>query len=191
MAEEKNTDIIISQESLSQFFFKNLSNVNKKSICPVPEEFILYTSEVLDKYALSQEFFELDSGKVQEKLVGPRILEADRLSNNERIEVYKDVGDTVLVLLGLFKKRVEKKLLTQNYYLKMARSAYFSMGHLDCNFYDIPDFYNLFASSLERTIAVVETMFKSSNYKSLENFLLHEGDESDFILLQNISKKVS
>lgn len=187
----KNTGIILTHNSLSQFFYKNLSSVNQKSLCPLPAEFMLYASEVLDKYSLSDEFFEFEDGRAQEKLFGTKILEAQHLPSSERVSVYKDVGDTVLVLLGMFKKRVQKKAIDEAYYVKMAQTAYHNLGVLDCKFYDIPNFYKFFATSFERTTHIVETMFKSGKYKNIESFLLHEGAESDFALIKNLDKKVS
>lgn len=187
----EKTNLITSHASLTQFFYKNLSEINKTSICPVPEEFIFYSSEVLDKYSLSSEFFDLTEGKVEEKLVGFNFLKTAELNSLEQVSAYKDIGDTVLVLLGMFKKRVHKKTLPEDYYLKLARMAYHSMEKLDCSFYDIPNFYNLFATSLDRVVYIVDTMFKSSKYKSIENFLMEEGKDKDFLNLNIKKQKVS
>jgi len=65
---------IVLQANLQGYFFEGLNALNKKSLCPVPESVIFYSSDVLDKFALSQHFFDTHDAKVREKLLGMTLL---------------------------------------------------------------------------------------------------------------------
>src|SRR4051812_10865487 len=89
---------IILTSSLKGYFFEGLAEINKKSLCPVPESVLFYSSEVLDKFSLTQDFFEVSEGKVREKVLGTKLLEATQLNREEQKKVYKEVGDMALLL---------------------------------------------------------------------------------------------
>jgi hypothetical protein len=59
---------IITVPSLKTFFFESLSKANKNSVCPLPEETLFYSSDVLERYSLSDEFFQVEGKKVREKV---------------------------------------------------------------------------------------------------------------------------
>ncbi len=181
----------ISNESLIQFFYKDLDKINKKSVCPLPHEFILYSSEVLNDYALSDRFFQTQEGRVNEKVLGINFLEATHKSPRERKEIYKDVGDTVLVQLGFFSERVKRKGPDPKYYIHLGKSAYAGMEKLNASFYDIPNFYNLFSSSLEQMVNLLVTMRESHNFDSFEQYLLEGSEEYKNLFIHITSKKVS
>jgi hypothetical protein len=180
-----NENNLLLGESLVQFFYKNLDQVNKNSICPLPHEFILYSSEVLNQYALSENFFNTTEGGVNEKILGTSFLEAKHKSKNEKKTIYKDVGDTALVQLGLFPKRLDKKHVTQKYYLNLGKSAYAQMENLNCSFYDIPNFYNLFSSSLEYIINLLSAMSEMNKFDSFEKYLVSSEDDQNLFLTNN------
>ena len=182
---------ILSHDSLIQFFYKDLDQVNKNSICPLPHEFILYSCEVLNDYALSDRFFNTAEGRVNEKVLGINFLEANHKSYREKKEIYKDVGDTILVQLGLFSKHLKRKNNTAKYYLDLGRSAYAHMENLDCNFYDIPNFYNLFSSSFEHMINLLAVMQESHNFDSFEQYLISSAEDYGNLFLTPAKKKVS
>ena len=48
---------IITVPDLRSFFFQSLDELNNRSLCPVPQEAIFYSSTVLDRLALSASFF--------------------------------------------------------------------------------------------------------------------------------------
>ena len=129
-------------ESLTTFFYRNLDEVNKKSLCPLPQEFIWYSSEVLTTYTDPEKYFSTDGGKINEKVLGLKLLEAHQKPISEKKALFKDIGDTTLVQLGLFSSSVKKKSPPKSYYINIGKSAYAQMETLDCSFYDIPQFYN-------------------------------------------------
>ena len=168
---------ILTHSSLTEFFYTNLDKVNKSSLCPLPQEFILYSSEVLNKYSMSETFFEAQNGKINEKILGMNFLQAGRESITKRKMIYQDVGDTVLVQLGFFPERINKKSPSKQYYIHLGKSAYMKMETLDCSFYDIPNFYNLFSSSLESIISVLRDASQACSFDTFEEYLLHKPEE--------------
>ena len=166
-------ETIITSASLSDFFYKDLSQKNKIFPCPLPEEFLFYSSLTLEKYSLSSKFFEIEEGKTTEKILGMRYLESKLKGRDEKLSELKDIGDTVLVLLGFFSDSIDKKLISRDYYLSIAQNAYSDLSKMDSSFYDIPNFYDLFASSLENTVRLVEAVATEFRLADKEQYLLN------------------
>ena len=181
-------DLVLSEESLTQYFYKNLTRVNECSLSPLPHELILYSCEVLDKYAFTSKFFNTSNGKVNEKVLGIKFLEAKSKSLSERKLLFKDVGDTALVQLGLFSKSVDKKLVSKEYYLNLGKSAYAQLEILECRFYDMPNFFNHFSDSFEYMVHLLEAMSEMNKFDSLEQYLLMS-DQEQVDLFKLPSKK--
>lgn len=154
---------IVTDESLTSFFYKNLDKINKNSLCPIPQEFLWYSSEVLNAYAFS-------SHKVDEQILGVEFLEAEKKSLNEKKKIYKEIGDMTLVQLGLFPQRL--KMVGENYYIQIGKSAYSNMEHLDCNFYDIPNFFKLFSTSFESVINLLSNVREVTQFENFNEYLL-------------------
>ena len=140
---------IILSTNLKGFFFENLSEINKKSLCPVPESVIYYSSDVLDKFALSQDFFETSDGKVREKILGMKLLEATQVSRDEQKKIYKEVGDMSLMVCGYFSESVNKKIVDTQYYAQLGKMAYSHLNNVHPSFLDIPCFYGMVATCFE------------------------------------------
>lgn len=177
------------EESLVQFFYKNLNSVNRKSICPLPHEFILYTCEVLNKYVHSETFFTNKDGKMSEKVLGINFLEAAQKSQREKKQIYKSVGDTVLVQLGIFPRRFNAKHVPRKYYLHLGKSAYANMESLDCSFYDIPNFYNLFSTSFEYIVKLLTVMTQLHHYDSFEQYILNSPEQHSKLFITPNNEK--
>lgn len=140
---------IILSTNLKGFFFEGLSELNKKSLCPVPESIIYYSSDVLDKFALSEDFFETSEGKVREKILGMKLLEATQLSREDQKRVYKEVGDMSLMVCGYFSESVSKKIVDTQYYAQLGKMAYSHLNNVTPKFLDIPHFYGMVATCFE------------------------------------------
>ena len=97
----KNSEITL-EPSLQSFFFDELVAVNNKSTNPLPTEAIYYSSNVLDKFGESVNFFELDEGRVREKILGLKLLESGQMIRSQQKKVLKDIGDTALFICGFF-----------------------------------------------------------------------------------------
>lgn len=155
---------IITVPSLQTYFFDVLSDFNKKAPCPIPQEIIYYSSDVLNKFALSQEYYDLREGKIREKILGTRLLEATQVSREEQKKIYKDVGDTALFLCGYFAESTHKKLVDANYYSQLGRSAYSNLNGVVPRFFDIPCFYSMLSTSFGSMVNLI------SKVASLDRF---------------------
>lgn len=162
---------IILSTNLKGFFFEGLSELNKKSLCPIPESVIYYSSDVLDKFALSEDFFEVSEGKVREKILGMKLLEATQLSREEQKRVYKEVGDMSLMVCGYFSESVNKKIVDVQYYSQLGRMAYSHLNNVTPSFFDIPSFYSMVATCFESLTTLMTVMASKERFASGNNLL--------------------
>ncbi len=154
---------IILQTNLKGYFFEGLNALNQKSLCPVPESAIFYSSDVLDKFALSQDFFEVSEGKVREKILGMKLLEATHLNRDEQRKVYKEVADMALMVCGYFAASRQKKLVDSQYYAQIGKMAYTHLNSVTPSFLDIPSFYHMFATCFESMTTLMSIMASTSH----------------------------
>lgn len=170
MPNDSSSGKIILSTNLKGFFFEGLSELNKKSLCPVPESIIFYSSDVLDKFSLSEEFFETSEGKVREKILGVKLLEASQLNRDEQKKVYKEVGDMSLMVCGYFAESVNKKLVDTHYYAQLGKMAYSHLNNVTPKFLDIPHFYGMVATCFESLTTLLTLL--ASKERGHENNLI-------------------
>lgn len=163
---------IILSTNLKGFFFENLSEINKKSLCPVPESVIYYSSDVLDKFALSQDFFETSDGKVREKILGMKLLEATQVSRDEQKKIYKEVGDMSLMVCGYFSESVNKKIVDTQYYAQLGKMAYSHLNNVHPSFLDIPCFYGMVATCFESLTTLMTILATKDRNGVVDNNLI-------------------
>lgn len=172
MQSSEATKKIVLQTNLQGYFFDGLNTLNKKSLCPVPESVIFYSSDVLDKFALSQDFFDVsDEGKVREKVLGLKLLEATQLSREEQRKVYKEVADMSLLVCGYFSESTHKKIVDAQYYSQIGKMAYSHLNSMAPSFLDIPSFYNMFATCFE-SMTTLMSLLATQNRTGIENNLI-------------------
>ena len=162
---------IILQTNLQGYFFEGLNALNKKSLCPVPESAIFYSSDVLDKFALSQDFFEVTDGKVREKILGVKLLEATHLSREDQRRTYKEVADMALMVCGYFSESRHKKLVDSQYYAQLGKMAYSQLNSIAPSFLDIPSFYHMFATCVESMTTLMSIMASQSRLGQENNLI--------------------
>lgn len=162
---------IILEANLQAYFFEGLNALNKKSLCPVPESIIFYSSDVLDKFALSQTYFEFSEGKVREKILGLKLLEASQFGREEQRKIYKEVADTALFVCGYFSESTHNKLVDAQYYSQLGKMAYSHLNNLGPSFLDIPSFYNMVATCFE-SMTTLMSLLASQNRTGVEHNLI-------------------
>lgn len=162
---------IILQTNLKGYFFDGLNSLNKKSLCPVPESIIFYSSDVLDKFALSQDFFDVSEGKVREKILGIKLLEAAQMNREDQRRVYKEVADMSLLVCGYFAESTHKKLVDTNYYAQIGKTAYSHLNSMSPRFLDIPSFYQMVATCFE-SMTTLMSILASESRQGFENNLI-------------------
>jgi hypothetical protein len=139
---------IITVPDLKSFFFQSLDELNNKSLCPVPQAAIFYSSVVLDRHALSETYFEEEEGRLREKILGTKLLEATAMTREEQRRTYQEVGDTALMLCGYFAESVtRKKILDTGYYQQLGYTAYSRLNGLVPRHMEMPSFFGVLASS--------------------------------------------
>ena len=169
---------IIESADLQNYFYLNLSDLNKKSLCPVPEEMIYYSSTVMEKFSVSGNFFDVSNGKVQEKVLGIKMLEASQKSSLEQKRILRDVGDTALLVSGYFSNSVNTKILNVSYYIQLGQMAYDRLNTLSPELLNIPSFYRLMATSFENLTTLIRVMSKSNESDPFKHLLLEDHDDN-------------
>lgn len=168
MHSKENGKKIILSANLQGYFFDGLNELNKKSLCPVPESVIFYSSDVLDKFVLARDFFEVSEGKVREKILGMKLLEASQLTREEQKKVYKEVADMSLLVCGYFSESVNKKLIDTQYYSQLGKMAYGHLNQVIPTFLDIPSFYGMIATCFE-SLTTLMTLLAAKDRTGFEN----------------------
>ena len=151
---------LILESSLQSFFFDELSEINKKFEVPLPQETIYYSSLVMDKFGESNNYFELENGRLREKTLGLKLLESTHQSRSEQQRSLKDIGDTSLLMCGFFQDSVKEKILDIKYYKEIGQIAYQRLDAFVPSFYDVNEFYKNLSSqfdSLTNLIRIVQT----------------------------------
>lgn len=165
---------IILETNLKGYFFDGLNSLNKKSLCPVPESVIYYSSDVLDKFALSHNFFEISEGKVREKILGMKLLEASQLTREEQRKAYKEVGDMALLVCGYFVESTQKKLVDAQYYAQLGKMAYGHLNSVTPTFLDIPCFYGMIATCFESLTTLMSLLASQSRTGFEQNIIFQK-----------------
>ncbi len=153
---------IILSTNLRGVFFEDLNDLNNKSLCPIPQSIIYYSSDVLGKFALSENFFDVEEGKVREKILGTKLLEATQLSREEQKKIYKEVADMSLLTCGYFAESVQNKLVDVHYYSQLGKMAYSHLNNVTPRFLDIPNFYGMVTTCFEQ-LTMLMTMMAAKN----------------------------
>ena len=176
MAKINNSEIL-EVASLQHYFYQNLSELNKKSLCPVPEEMIYYSSTVMDKFCESQNYFEVSEGKIQEKILGLKILEASQKSSSEQKRILRDVGDTALLVCGYFSSSFKTKMLNNKYYIQLGQMAYDRLNTLSPELLNMPCFYKLMATSFESLTTLISVMSRKNEADPFKHLLIEDYDD--------------
>ena len=153
-------------QDLQPFFFEQLAEINKKSTVAVDNEFIFYLSWILEHYAAGSTFFEAVDGKLEDKVLGVKLLSLGQMAKAEQIKTLKDVGDTSLVLCGVFGASLEKKLISESYYHQLGRTAFMRLDALCPEWFNVPSFYRLVAHQFEKLILLLRL--------AAQNFMAHD-----------------
>ncbi len=141
--ENKEKKEIITADSLREYFFDGLEKLNNKSLSPLPQEILGYSSEVLEKYSTTDRFYLEEDGRIKEKILGTKYLEAQKKSLIEQRRIYREIGDLSLMISGYFSSSVENKIVDSSFYKKLGQSAYLSLSAAASSF-DKNDHPNLF-----------------------------------------------
>lgn len=139
----QTTNEIILETSLQAFFYDQLVEINQKSSRPLPTETIFYSSLVMDHFGDSGRYFEIEDGRVRDKVLGLKLLESSNRSKTEQKRILKDVGDTALLVCGYFSDSVNQKIVDLSYYQELGQMAYRRLNSFIPEFYNYPEFFTV------------------------------------------------
>lgn len=165
---------IVTATDLKSYFFQGLNELNNKSLCPVPQETIFYSSVVLDRFALSATYFEFNEGRVREKILGMKLLEAGSLPLESQKRTYQEVGDTALMLCGYFSESLNKKIVDLTYYAQLGKTAYGRLNNHLPRHLDVPDFYHVLASSFENVTTLINLLAASNKFEDPRQIIFNK-----------------
>ena len=103
------TGKIILENSLKSFFYKELMSLNESLTNPADHELIYYSSLVLDHLSTSDKFFQMDEGRLRNKILGEKLLSSEKMSDAAKARELKDIGDTTLIVCGVFADSFNQK----------------------------------------------------------------------------------
>src|SRR5690606_6956095 len=173
------TQDLVLETSLQSFFFDELTRVNQKCSKPLPRETVYYSSIVLDQYGESVKYFETNEGKVREKVLGVKLLEACHLPRSKQARELRDIGDTALFLCGFFSDSLNTKIIDTSYYQQVGRSAYQRLNHLIPDAYEIPSFFDQLSRSFSSVTMLMNIVAEKMNKPDdFEGMLLFVGDRA-------------
>lgn len=152
--------MLILESSLQVFFYDHLQEFNKKSLSPLRNETIFYSSLVMDHFGESSKFFEQVDGKSREKILGMKYLEAAHFAGEKKKAAMKDIAETSLLVCGFFADSLNRKIIDVKYYHDLGTMAYSSLNSLVPTAYDIPSFYKSMASSFSNVALLMNLVAK-------------------------------
>ena len=115
---------IILGKDLKTLFFHELNLLNEHSLKPFKEEVLFYSSGVLENYIASERYFEFNEGKVREKILGQKLLQSNFLDGKAKVRAFQEVGETSLVLCGVFRDSLKSKLVDISFYRGIGENAF-------------------------------------------------------------------
>jgi len=170
---KKDENSLILETSLQGYFFQELQEVNKNSNAPLPKETIHYSSEVMGQFGDSENFFENAEGKIQEKILGIKLMEVAHHSDAQAKRVLKDVGDTALFLCGYFAESLNRKIIDVRYYQDLGKIAYNRLDSLIPSAYERDSFYRHLSQNFENlTVMIKVVSIKSQKNQELGSYLI-------------------
>ena len=166
MAKEEKK--IVSGISLQSFFFDQLLMINDKFQKPLSQVIIYYLSLVMNKFGQSEEFFDIEKGRVQNKKLGLKILQLNKSSMKQQIRTLREVGDVALFLYGYFPDSVENKMLNRDYYKRIGQLAYKKLDNLVPSFYEIDAFYSRLSDEFDSSSYLINVFKESSKQQDID-----------------------
>lgn len=189
---KSNSKLIILDETLDSFFLDSLTEANKKSLKPVPNEVIYYTKDVLKEFMNPMKFFETsDEGKVRQKILGLKLLEAYQFNINEQKRMYKDVGDSALILCGVFNESINRKILDISYYHQVGAKAYQQLNSIENKAYDYPEFWEILSDCFLVVITLLNriSVIRNDNPQFLISALKQDLSDDELLALGIIPQR--
>lgn len=152
--------------SLQAFFYDHLQEYNKKSLTPLRQETIFYSSMVMDNYGNSSKYFEQVDDKTREKILGIKLMESSQFPREKQKQVLRDIAEMSLLICGYFLDSLNKKIIDARYYEDIGKMAYMRLNSFSPEAYDIPSFYQMMAKNFNDVTLLMNLVSKKYSSES-------------------------
>ena len=169
---------IIFENSLKCFFYKELMSLNQSLTNPAGHELIYYSSLVLDHLSTSDKFFQMDEGRLRNKILGEKLLSSEKMSDSAKARELKDIGDTTLIVCGVFADSFNQKIIDSSYYIDLGRIAYERLNAINPIAFDQENFYQVLSDEILKIIEIIKQASRAFLGEGNEPFLLKLGRAS-------------
>lgn len=157
---------LITDSNLQMFFFEHLRRFNQKFSHPLAEETLFYSSHVMDQFGHSSKFFDQKDNRIQEKVLGLKLLEISELPKEKQKYELKDIAETSLLLCGFFAESLNRKIIDIHYYENIGKKAYEQLNHFYPNHYDVPAFYKMMALKFRDVTMLMKLVANECDHNS-------------------------
>lgn len=151
---------ILLGTSLQGFFYDHLQEYNIRSLNPLRQEAIFYSSMVMDAYGESAKFFEQVDNKAREKILGLKLMESSQFPREKQKQVLRDIAETSLLICGFFHDSLNKKIVDARYYEDIGKIAYTRLDSFAPEAYDVPSFFKMMANSFSDVTMLMSLVSK-------------------------------
>ena len=163
---------IILGKDLKAFFYKELEKINSQKVTPIKDEILFYSAGVLENYTLSERYFDVDGNKVREKTLGQRLLESNHLNGIAKERAFQEIGETSLVLCGVFRDSLNTKLVDLSFYHDIGQNAFSGLDSFRPFEFNMHGFYqrvsNNFCQITDLLFSVSRILLESKNDHAME-----------------------
>jgi hypothetical protein len=157
---------ILLGTNLQTFFYNQLQEFNKRSLKPLSQQTIFYSSMVMENYGDSTKFFEQVNDRTKEKILGIKLMESTQFPREKQKIVLKDIAETSLLICGYFHDSLNKKIIDARYYEDIGKIAYTRLNSFSPEAYDVPSFFKLIAGHFSEVTLLMGLLSKKYSSES-------------------------
>lgn len=157
---------IVLESNLQGFFYDNLQEFNVKSLSPLRQETIFYSSVVMDKYGDSSNFFEQVDDQAREKILGMKLMESSQFPKEKQKQVLRDIAEMSLLICGYFYDSLNRKIIDVKYYEDIGKMAYTRLNSFTPEAYDIPSFFKMMSYNFSNVTLLMSLVAKKYSSES-------------------------
>ena len=162
--------MLISNKSFKEYLYKELSPY------ALSKNIKNYLINLLCFYISSEQLFEKKEGKSRshEKTLIEWYKKSQNSNKQEKLYLFKKMGDFSLYLSGFFREAIKKKLVHLSYYEEMGRTAYHYVSQ------SYPPQLNVFKELSREFKGISEILFslqKQSAFQSQKKYFLNFTDK--------------
>ncbi len=145
MSGADETGSIVVDQNLTEFFWDSLREAIANQGAEVNESAEYYLVNLLIKFANTDHLYGTSEGKAEEEAMALLLIKAMESIQEERIKIYKRLGDYTLYMSGFFSDSLSGKIVDIDYYITIGGDAYNRLARLFQARPQGESYYELFA----------------------------------------------